>query len=565
MRWETAKNCILTLFVGLVIFFGSSIVAYADGIGETGDTGQGNITGSNVYTFYYNYNSSHDAIELTVKTKNPIASFGNTTSHTYSSPGDSIVLNTRNPRLGSSLDSALSAMITQGGYDMTVAEAKDSLGALGYYDKGNGIWKNSGGYLTYVSAVKIRKKTHTVAYHANGGSGAPSSQTKKEGSTLTLRSGRPTRVGYTFKYWTASIGGVYYPSDRYTHDQDGGTVTMWAYWKDETAPSVSDFVAVPNYWSAGNGSVSFTVQDEGSGLASVTLQRYSDVTKTWSTVKTWSYNGTTSAQNETYTETTEGVFYYRLIIKDKVGNTTTKVSAYIYLDHSDPVLYGMNNTVTDWTNVAPVISITTTDYLYGTTYDGSGLALVVIKDDSGNVVASGNSSVYYRLTAAYEGIHSWYITGTDNVGHCVSTSITTKYDITSPGMDGTEITHVLNGVTYSGYCQDNTIDQHIDDEAWRSVNNPNCTSGLSSVIVYKVKNGEKTAIHSANTQKIWDSSDTHSSFDVFYDINPTTDDVDYYLVITRDFAGNMTTKRLTSQRTLLKLFHTSIDRSSYEH
>lgn len=42
------------------------------------------------------------------------------------------------------------------------------------------------------------------------------------------------------------------------------------------------------------------------------------------------------------------------------------------------------------------------------------------------------------------------------------------------------------------------------------------------------------------------------------------DVVDYQLVIAKDFAGNMTTKKLISQRALLMLFHTSIDRSSYE-
>ena len=56
------------------------------------------------------------------------------------------------------------------------------------------------------------------------------------------------------------------------------------------------------------------------------------------------------------------------------------------------------------------------------------------------------------------------------------------------------------------------------------------------------------------------ASDTHSSFDVYYDINPTNDHVDYYLVIARDFAGNTETKKLTSQRTLLKLFHTRDER-----
>lgn len=37
----------------------------------------------------------------------------------------------------------------------------------------------------------------------------------------------------------ASIDGTYYPSGSYTHDQDGGTVTMKTYWKDETSPSCS--------------------------------------------------------------------------------------------------------------------------------------------------------------------------------------------------------------------------------------------------------------------------------------------------------------------------------------
>lgn len=560
-RFKKGLCCILLL---LVMLLSSSVVAYADDIGDTGDTGQGDITGSNVYTFYYSYDSSLDAIVLTVRTKNPIKSFGNTTSHTFSSPYDNTVLNTSNPQLGSSLESAIATMNSVGGYNLSASDAKAKLNALRYYDSGNGIWKYNGGYLTYVSAVKIRPQKHTVHYDANGGSGAPGDQTKNQGVTLTLSSKKPSKTGYTFKYWNASIGGTYYPSGSYTHDQDGGTVTMKAYWKDETSPSCSSFSAVPNYWSAGNGSVSFTVQDEGSGLASVTLQRYSDVTKTWSTVKTWSYNGTTSAQSGTYTETAEGVFYYRLIIKDKVGNTTTKDSACIYLDHSNPVIYGIENTVTDWTNVAPVISVSGTDYLIGTTYTGSGLRSIVIKDDSGNIVASGVASTSYTLVARYEGIHTWYITATDNVGHTSSRSVTTKYDCTKPGIDGTEITYVTpDGITVSGYCQDNIINQHIDDEIRRSPNGANASSGLKSVILYRVIGGNKEVIYGDRTKSIWNVSDTNSWFDMYYEITADKKMVDYYEIIVTDFAGNRTKKKLTSQYSLLTWFHTSIDRSSY--
>ena len=247
-----------------------------------------------------------------------------------------------------------------------------------------------------------------------------------------------------------------------------------------------------------------------------------------------------------------------------MGNTTTKVSACIYLDHSNPVIYGVENTVTDWTNVAPVISVSGTDYLIGTTYTGSGLGSIVIKDDSGNIVASGVASTSYTLVARYEGIHTWYITATDNVGHTSSRSVTTKYDCTKPGIDGTEITYVTpDGITVSGYCQDNIINQHIDDEIRRSPNGANASSGLKSVILYRVTGGNREVIYGDRTKSIWNVSDTHSWFDMYYEITADEKMVDYYEIIVTDFAGNRTKKKLTSQYSLLTWFHTSIDRSSY--
>lgn len=552
----------------MTLLLSSTTVAYADDIGA-GGTGEGDGSGSggsNVYTFSYLYDAGSDSIQLKVDTKYPIKSFGNTTSHTFTSPSDNITLYTQNPRLGSSLDGAISSMISQGGYNFTVAEVKEKLNALGYYDKGNGVWKYDGGYLTYISATKIRPKpkNHTVAYDANGGTGSPGNQTKTENVTLTLSSKKPTRTGYSFQYWTASIGGTYYPGGSYTHDQDGGTVTMKANWKDDIAPSCSSFTAVPNYWSAGNGTVSFTVRDQGTGLASVKLQRYSDVSKSWIDIETWTYSGTKDSQSGSYEETSEGVFYYKLTIKDKAGNTTTKTSSYIYLDHSNPEIWGVENTVTDWTNVAPTISVSATDYLYGTSYNGSGLSSVVIKDDSGRVVGSGSASASYTLEKKYEGKHTWTIVATDNVGHTTTKYVTTKYDCTPPGIDGTEITFVTpDGQTVSGYCQDNIISQHIDDEISRSPNGANLSSGIRSVILYRVTNGNKVAINTSSTKKLFGSSDTHSAFDMYYEIAANEKVASYYEIIVTDFAGNTVKKKLTSQYSLLSWFHTSIDRSSY--
>lgn len=757
------KKLVAGVMFVMALLLSSTTVAYADDIGA-GGTEEGDATGgTNVYTFSYLYDASSDSIQLRVDTKYPTKTFGNTTSHTFTSASDNTTLNTQNPRLGSSLDGAISSMISQGGYNFSVSEVKEKLKALGYYDKGNGVWKYDGGYLTYISATKIRPKpkNHTVAYDANGGTGSPGNQTKKENVTLTLSSKKPTRTGYSFLYWTASIGGTYYPGGSYTHDQDGGTVTMKANWKDDIAPSCSSFTAVPNYWSAGNGTVSFTVRDQGTGLASVKLQRYSDVSKTWTDIKTWTYSGTKESQSGSYEETAEGVFYYKLTIKDKAGNTTTKTSNYIYLDHSKPVIHGVENTVTiwtkvapvinvtatdylsgtsyngsglkslvikdssgtvvksgvssakytlsatyqgtytwtivatdnvghtstktvttrydktgpdcsslvatpnnwsagngtvtftardpwsglssavlkrysyvtgtwkdvkswsfngttssvtrtyteteegvfyyklvltdalgntsshtsdtiyldhskpeiwgventvtDWTNVAPTISVSATDYLYGTSYNGSGLSSVVIKDDSGRTVGSGTASASYTLEKKYEGKHTWTIVATDNVGHTTTKYVTTKYDCTPPGIDGTEITYVTpDGQTVSGYCQDNIISQHIDDEISRSPNGANLSSGIHSVILYRVTNGNKVVINTSSTKKIFGSSDTHSAFDMYYEIAANEKVASYYEIIVTDFAGNTVKKKLTSQYSLLSWFHTSIDRSSYE-
>ena len=77
------------------------------------------------------------------------------------------------------------------------------------------------------------KIKHYVSYNANGGSGAPGTQTKVYGSVLTLSGSKPIRTGYTFQGWaTSSDGGVSYSSgSAYSVDAD---VTLYAVWKVNT-------------------------------------------------------------------------------------------------------------------------------------------------------------------------------------------------------------------------------------------------------------------------------------------------------------------------------------------
>lgn len=75
--------------------------------------------------------------------------------------------------------------------------------------------------------------SYTVKYNANGGTGAPSAQTKWKGQTLKLSTTKPTRTGYTFQGWaTSSSGSVTYASGaNYTND---ASVTLYAIWKAVT-------------------------------------------------------------------------------------------------------------------------------------------------------------------------------------------------------------------------------------------------------------------------------------------------------------------------------------------
>lgn len=71
---------------------------------------------------------------------------------------------------------------------------------------------------------------YTIKYDANGGSGAPASQTKTYNTTLTLSSTRPTRTGYTFKGWATSSTATtaqYQPGGSYTAN---ASATLYAVW-----------------------------------------------------------------------------------------------------------------------------------------------------------------------------------------------------------------------------------------------------------------------------------------------------------------------------------------------
>ena len=87
-----------------------------------------------------------------------------------------------------------------------------------------------GGTMTATTSISVpAKASYTVSYNANGGSGAPSSQTKWYGTNITLSSITPYRTGYIFQGWSTSSGGgvAYNPSSTYSSN---ASITLYAVW-----------------------------------------------------------------------------------------------------------------------------------------------------------------------------------------------------------------------------------------------------------------------------------------------------------------------------------------------
>ena len=102
-----------------------------------------------------------------------------------------------------------------------------------FYASFSGIAMLNGTMYANNSVTIVKKASYTVTYNANGGSNAPSSQTKWYGEELKLSSTKPTRTGYIFKGWATSstatsakypVGGSY----TYTTNE---SVTLYAVWE----------------------------------------------------------------------------------------------------------------------------------------------------------------------------------------------------------------------------------------------------------------------------------------------------------------------------------------------
>ena len=126
-----------------------------------------------------------------------------------------------------------------------------------YYRAGEYKWKyiakNAPIYINITHDKPVTEETYVLHYDANGGKGAPASQTTKSNTgkaTFTVSSAIPTRDGYTFLGWADDADATavqYHGGDKITLTKDNPTKTIYAVWEAKNpqpplipAPSYDD-------------------------------------------------------------------------------------------------------------------------------------------------------------------------------------------------------------------------------------------------------------------------------------------------------------------------------------
>lgn len=117
-----------------------------------------------------------------------------------------------------------------------VALRHASAGAVTMMDPGSGstdlFAKYDAAGVTRLAILKAEKpgNAYTVAFDANGGTGAPAKQLKYYGEALKLPATIPVRAGYTFKGWgTGSYAATpsFQPGGSYTANEKAALYAIW--------------------------------------------------------------------------------------------------------------------------------------------------------------------------------------------------------------------------------------------------------------------------------------------------------------------------------------------------
>lgn len=191
---------------------------------------------------------------------------------------------------------------------------------------------------------------------------------------------------------------------------------------------------IPNSaWTKDNVQMDISFKDNESGIKSISLYKGSKKIKE----NIINVNSKSTTANIQYTESTEGIHNYRLVVVDNVGNTTEKTFT-IKIDKTAPIIAGIPSDA--WTNKDVTINLSATDAL-------SGMKSLELFDHNNNKVASGVSSLSYKVNTT--GKLKFKVIAKDNVGNTSEKYFIVKIDKTAPNINKLEdIKYKLNSSNY---------------------------------------------------------------------------------------------------------------------
>ena len=312
---------------------------------------------------------------------------------------------------------------------------------------------------TYVYA-QWELKTYTVSYNANGGTGAPASQTKTHGTDLTLSSTIPTRTNYVFDGWATSSTGavVYQAGDTYSTEAD---VTLYAIWHVAAATltsvnncNINTGETKKAYWTIANqahtyklkfslsGAPDYIVPSSGYIAAGTTEQQFvlptswydalPNSTSATATCTLYSYDGSTLVGSTSKT------------FKVSVGpSIKPSISAFTAVAHSqNQIAEGWGVAVQGYSYLT--LSVTATPG------DGENTTITQIAFTGQGInqtsdATSGNTAVFGE-----SGTFTYTVTVTDSRGRTRSSTISvTVYEYATPTVSSLQAVRCLNDGTQS--------------------------------------------------------------------------------------------------------------------
>ena len=324
-----------------------------------------------------------------------------------------------------------------------------SLPKYGYVmgDSNNGMIST---YMRFVSSATLVVVTNevdysfTLSYNANGGTGAPSSQTGTgtvvgtPSHTFTISNTEPTRDGYFFDGWKTSGGATMY--------QPGGSITisanttLYAQWSPASSIISSVTSSVP-------------ITGDSSGKVTISITRYN---------ASYTHDVKISLGTRSTTLTGQGTsveYIIPVLWLDQLPETTSGIATVEVTTKDSGTVIGVvasaTFTVTVPNDVIPTATLTSTDVNDNATIDawdvlvqgysqikldvvaaaGAGSSLKSIVFSGDNVSQSGLGTTVTSTTLVTTGDRTWQVVVTDKRNRSVTTTVTrTVYPYAIPAI-----------------------------------------------------------------------------------------------------------------------------------